>query len=170
MNRTLILVILVALCALPGHAQVDTTFNIVRKNVAAKFSFTKHTKNSPVQNYPAYTIEKSQIHRINMLLRSFVNNEAGCDLLIQNYDQLDSIFKMKELHYTEIIETQELRSQNYEDAYQSLLAINTQLDQQLKSCSDLAVTQRRKSKRNAGLMGILIGLSGGLIIGATIAK
>jgi hypothetical protein len=147
-------------------AQSDTSFTVVRKNAAAKFSFTKHNKSSPVQQYPLYTIEKSQIHRINMLLRSFVNNEAGCDLLVKNYDQLDSIFKMKELHYTEIIKTQELRSKNYEDAYQSLLVINAQLDQQLKNSRDLALAEHKRKRNNATLLGIVGGLSAGLIIGA----
>lgn len=166
--KILFLLLFIFLSALDCYAQIDTSFTVVRKNVAAKFSFTKYSKNSPVQHYPMYTIEKSQIHRVNMLLQSFVNNEAGCDLLLKNYDQLDSIFNMKELHYTEIIQTQELRSKNYEEAYQSLLTINEQLDQQLKNSRDLALTEHKKKRNNATLFGILGGLSAGLIIGAIV--
>jgi hypothetical protein len=154
--------------SLHTHAQLDTSFSIVRKNIPATFSFTKHSKDSPVQNYPVYTIEKSQIHRMNMLLRSFVNNETHCDSLQQNNNQLDSILKIKEGGYVKIIETQELRSKNYEEAYKSLLTLNSQLDQQLKNCKDLALAEHKKKKSNATLFGVLAGLSAGLIIGVVV--
>ncbi|HEU5291937.1 MAG TPA: hypothetical protein VFU05_14905 [Cyclobacteriaceae bacterium] len=168
MKRTSTLLLLLLLCVLHSRAQIDTSFSIVRKNEIAKFSFTRYNKNSILQNYPVYTIEKLQIHRINMLLRSFVNNEASCDLLVKNYHQLDSVFKMKELHLTEITKTQELRVKNHEEAYQSLLTINTQLNQQLKNCKDLALSEHKKGKKKAALVGILAGVSAGLIIGIVV--
>lgn len=149
------------------HAQVDTSFTIVRKNMSAQFSFTKYTKAAKL-NYPVYTIEKSQIHRVHMLLRSFVKNETSYDSLLMNHDHLDSILKSKELHYTEIIKTHELKFKNYEDAYQSLLTINGQLDQQLNNCKQLAVTEHKKGKGKVKLLGILAGLTAGIIIGVVV--
>ena len=59
---------------------------------------------------------------------------------------------------------QELRLNNYQLAYQSVLNVNDQLNVQLNSCEKTALAGSRRQKIKSLLLGVLLGISAGITV------
>lgn len=148
-------------------AQADSSFSIVRKGEKAIFPFHVFTENKQLINgsklhLPIYGFSAAQVNRMHQLLNLFVKNESDFDQLQMNSQQKDSIYKAKVTLYIEMDSIQELRLNNYQLAYQSLLKVNEQLNLQLNSCEKTAVTESRNQKLRSVFLGILLGLLTGI--------
>jgi hypothetical protein len=152
-----------------GHAQTDSSFALVRNGETAVFPFHVITDNkqlisSSKLHFPVYGFNATQVSRMRELLNLFVKNESDFDQLQLNSQQRDSIYKIKVALYTEMDSIQELRLNNYQLAYQSVLKVNEQLNVQLTNCEKTALAGSRKQKIKSLLLGMLLGLSTGIVM------
>lgn len=152
-----------------GYAQTDSSFSVVRDGDTAVFPFrvyksTMQMANAKKGSLPVYGFDSAQVNRIHELLSDFVAMEEKYEALDQNNDRKDSLYQNKLSLYVEMDSIQELRVKNYEQAYQSMLAVNNQLNAQVENCEKLALRAKRKAGFNSLLIGTLTGLSVGMIL------
>jgi hypothetical protein len=86
--------------------------------------------------------------------------------LLRNCHSIDSVHSSKENTLARELKLQEDRATNFQASYNSLLSVNTQLNDQLKKTEQLAVKEHRKRKLDSIIVGVLV-LSAGIIIGET---
>jgi len=153
-------------------SQVDSTFSVVRNGVEAKFSFTKFAKPEQLRTvanttFPLYSFNKAQYTRIKGLLINFAHLENDYQLRIANQHEKDSIAGLKENALVENAKLEQERAKNFQASYNSLLSVNTQLNDQVKKAEHLAVSEHRKRKLNSILLGALA-FSAGVVIGIAV--
>lgn len=153
-------------------AQTDSTFSVTRNGVEAKFPFIKIARPEQLKTVansalPLYSFNRMQYVRIKALLTSFAQMENEYRLLLVNRDKKDSVSDIKEKTMAENVKLEEARAKNFEISYNTLLNVNTQLNDRLKSAEQLAIHEHRKQKLKSILVGALA-LSTGIIIGVTV--
>jgi hypothetical protein len=169
------LIVLICLfCFWDVKAQLDTSFTLVRFGTPGIFNYKKYTSAEQFKNIrglelPQYSFNEMQFNRIKGLLDKFITNESDYILLRKNFDKKDSIYNAKIAVYNQIDSIQGLRSKNFEQAYNSLVMVNTQFNQQLINCKEIAEKEVRKGKLNSVMYGILGGLTSGVILGVFVA-
>jgi len=154
-----------------AQSQVDSTFSVTRNGLEAKFPFKKFSKPEQLKTVPAsllplYSFSAPQYVRIKSLLSSFVLMEGEYNQLLRNCHSIDSVHSSKENTLARELKLQEDRATNFQASYNSLLSVNTQLNDQLKKTEQLAVKEHRKRKLDSIIVGVLV-LSAGIIIGET---
>ena len=169
-------VILILLLVRFGYtnAQLDTSFTLTRFGTPAIFSYKKFNqadqlKNLKVSDLPQYSFNENQFKRIKGLLDLFVTNESEFITLRKNLNEKDSIYLAKIAVYNQMDSIQNLRTKNFEQAYNSLVLVNTQFNQQLINCKDIAEKEVRKNKFNSAMFGVLAGITTGVILGVTLS-
>jgi hypothetical protein len=170
-------VILIMLLPCFGYinAQQDTSFTLFRFGTPAIFSYKKFSQADQYKNvkgaidFPQYSFNESQFKRIKGLLDLFVTNENEFTKLRRNLNEKDSIYLAKIAVYNQMDSIQNLRAKNFEQAYNSLVLVNTQFNQQLINCKDIAEKEVRKNKFNSAMFGVLAGLTTGVILGVTLS-
>ena len=117
---------------------------------------------------PFYAFNGSELSDIQTLY-SLLLKEGGQQTLFRlQCHQKDSLYTTLLDYYKERDSINNLRVGNYQVAYTSLLAYNSQLNNYVKDCEAIALKQRRRSNINSTLFGILGGIVTGTIIGVII--
>lgn len=166
--KTLCFIVLMSLI-LACHAQSDSSFSFSRNKVVSSFNYKKlnnaqQVKNLPASSFPLYSFNSQQFERIRALLGLFAANESEFASLRASYRQQDSLYLLSLKHYRQADSLEKQRSLNFEKAYQNLLALSGQLNEQLKNSNQLAKQQYRKTKIGSLLVGALGGLGSGILI------
>jgi hypothetical protein len=154
------------------QAQKDSSFSVTRNGVVATFPFRvyhndQQMKAETKQTFPAYAFDGKQLYRINQLLVLFTQNENDFDKWKLMANQKDSILQTKITLYQKSDSLQQLRAQNFENSYKSLLVMNQKYDAELKACEQLAVDTKRMQTKNTIMVGagaLALGLLLGLIV------
>ncbi|HTH57083.1 MAG TPA: hypothetical protein VL728_13630 [Cyclobacteriaceae bacterium] len=155
-----------------GSAQADSTFSVMRNGVEAKFPYTKWMKPEQFNmlkssSLPLYSFNQVQYNRIKSLLTSFGQMENDYRLLLNNYREKEMVFSTKEKTLVDKAALEEERAKNFEASYNKVLAVNAQLNEQIKKTEQLAIREHKKRNMKTILIGALA-LSAGVVCGVTI--